>query len=298
MVIGLVVHFLNNSQHFVIWTIGAATMSLSQTPAAEAAAIWRIIAKTNDIGLFDSYFNNGLPLHPDLPVIIDASIRGDVDSVIWFHTHGINLTTVDLSSTTYRHMNALAIAAFEGHVDVVKYLVNTEVLRDAKTELGNAMIYAASSGCCEIVELLLAKGTDVNFATSKFSGDTALHRAVKGNHKCVIRKLLSCGADMDIKNQAGRTVATYHCLTTIQKILDDEPKRRAREAAKIKAKIDEAPKVNALKELDAKIDEARDRDLDKNTAHTANYDDVYGGVIITMLNGEQYLISGSELIRV
>lgn len=62
--------------------------------------------------------------------------------------------------------------------------------------------YAAGDGCATVVELLIARGADVN-ARSLDYGETPLHEAVL--HKDVIAMLIANGADINARNFSGDT---------------------------------------------------------------------------------------------
>ena len=93
-------------------------------------------------------------------------------------------------------LNALHLAAQNGHTQVAHELLNElpnlVVLGDQDT--GNAPLhYAAQAGHLAMVELLLARGADVN-ARNSFQ-QTPLHFAASWNESSVVHRLLECGAD-------------------------------------------------------------------------------------------------------
>ena len=67
------------------------------------------------------------------------------------------------------------------------------------------VINASADGRSDIVELLAARGADVN-ATSN-NELTALHQAARGGHEETVRVLLDLGADPDATDASGRTAA-------------------------------------------------------------------------------------------
>ncbi|MGA2775841.1 MAG: ankyrin repeat domain-containing protein, partial [Candidatus Omnitrophota bacterium] len=66
-----------------------------------------------------------------------------------------------------------------------------------------ALIFAATNGNKEIVELLLSKGADVNAKAN--NGETALMSTAETNKKEIVKLLLSKGADVNIKSDIGET---------------------------------------------------------------------------------------------
>ena len=66
--------------------------------------------------------------------------------------------------------------------------------------------HAAKYGRKEVVELLIAKGADVN--AKRNNGQTPLHRAAGGGHKEVAELLIDNGADVNSKIEAGQYTGT------------------------------------------------------------------------------------------
>lgn len=86
----------------------------------------------------------------------------------------------------------LMIAAECGHVEVVRYLLETCCLDiDGKDDIGStALEMAAASGRSEVVRYLLAMGADVG--NLSVGGCTPLHAAVRGGHLDTLRYLVEC----------------------------------------------------------------------------------------------------------
>jgi ankyrin repeat protein len=72
-----------------------------------------------------------------------------------------------------------------------------------KTNYGPLLYIAAENGNKDIVELLLAKGADVNAKTDR--GSTPLHLAAFHNHRNVLELLLVKGAQVNEKSDSGCT---------------------------------------------------------------------------------------------
>lgn len=68
------------------------------------------------------------------------------------------------------------------------------------------LLFAASRGHADAVELLLAHGADVNAKTVE--GWTPLHRATAGHHRKVAKLLLTHNADVNATNNEG--IAPWH----------------------------------------------------------------------------------------
>ena len=101
---------------------------------------------------------------------------------------------------------ALHYAAYSGHLDAVRYLldIGADVTAVSLDPLRNTPLHAAaSSGHAEIVRLLLAAGADLEALQT---GDwTALHAAADRGHAVVVAALLESGARPAPASQSGAT---------------------------------------------------------------------------------------------
>jgi ankyrin repeat protein len=90
-----------------------------------------------------------------------------------------------------------------GDIEAVKQHLAAGVDVNAKDDDGGTPMYwAAVNGRKEIVELLIAKGADVN---AKSKRGTPLHFAAKGGHREVAKLLIAKGADVNAKTGDGVT---------------------------------------------------------------------------------------------
>ena len=108
-------------------------------------------------------------------------------------------------------MNALRLAAFNGHEAVVQLLLATgQVDADSKDRGGRTPLWwAAGRGHEAVVRLLLATG-QVDADSKDREGQTPLWRAVEHGHEAVVQLLLATGqVDADSKDQGGRTLLSW-----------------------------------------------------------------------------------------
>ena len=70
---------------------------------------------------------------------------------------------------------------------------------------GSALFNAVNKGNIEAVELLIAKGVDVDAKDDRFIGQTPLHRAAWKSYKEIVELLIAAGADVNAKNDDGVT---------------------------------------------------------------------------------------------
>jgi poly(3-hydroxybutyrate) depolymerase len=99
-------------------------------------------------------------------------------------------------------------AAAEGNIKRVKQHLVEGVDVNAKFKDGWTPLHmAAEGGHREIVDLLIAKGADINATAGAGDGVgwTPLHEAAEEGHKKVVELLILKGADINVKNGDGRT---------------------------------------------------------------------------------------------
>lgn len=103
-----------------------------------------------------------------------------------------------------RRYNPLLEALNEGHSSIAEMLIlkGADIHRTKATREANTAIHlAAREGLTHLIELLLAKGVDVN--TKNEYGNTALHDAVLFGKSNVVKYLIKHGADANISNSEG-----------------------------------------------------------------------------------------------
>ena len=75
------------------------------------------------------------------------------------------------------------------------------VRRDPQQILANALVYAASWGRAEAVDLLLDRGAQVNLIPAGFDySGTPLHYAALNGHRAMVDQLLNRGADPAVRD--------------------------------------------------------------------------------------------------
>lgn len=130
----------------------------------------------------------------------EAAAVGDIDLVRNLIVNGVDINGREDSF----RKTALHRAAISGHKDVVELLLAKGADIDAgKFDIGTPLLYAVEKGHKEIAELLIAHGADVN--VKRGAGDTPLHSAVRAGHKDIVELLIANGADINAKNNDGQT---------------------------------------------------------------------------------------------
>uniref|UniRef100_A0A671UWT0 E3 ubiquitin-protein ligase MIB2 n=1 Tax=Sparus aurata TaxID=8175 RepID=A0A671UWT0_SPAAU len=99
---------------------------------------------------------------------------------------------------------ALQVAAHQGHMEVVKALLQANGSIEVKDEDGDtALHYTAFGNQAEIARLLLSKGANINLLNNSMC--TALHIAVNKGYTDVVRVLTEHSADVNLQDSYGDT---------------------------------------------------------------------------------------------
>ena len=137
----------------------------------------------------------GEPLH-------DAIQAGDLAQVKKLLGAGADINS---SASGKGGMTPLNYAAYEGHLEIVKLLLDKGAEIDTRDNMSfTPLLVAAISGHQEVQKELIIRGADVNLAERSF-GWTTLHRAAANGHLELIQLLLDKGAQINIKNKKGDT---------------------------------------------------------------------------------------------
>ncbi|XP_012556375.1 ankyrin repeat domain-containing protein 17 isoform X1 [Hydra vulgaris] len=129
--------------------------------------------------------------------LMEASREGYLPMVALLREHGANIN----AQTEETQETALTLACCGGFQDVVLYLLEC----GANIELGAStpLMEAATEGHVELVKLLLEHGSKVNATTA--TGDAALTYAAENGHTDVVEVLIHYGANIEHESEGGRT---------------------------------------------------------------------------------------------
>ena len=150
--------------------------------------------------------------------LVEAARDGDVAEVRRLIASGADLNGAE---ETVFDCTALHEAAYNGHVDCVRVLVEGGASVDKRDRFGlTPLHWAASRKHCEIVTYLLEKGASVNSMNS--FGQTPLHYA---NSAAVAKELLRWGADPNMRDNDGKTpvdeARTYRETEDVARVLEN-----------------------------------------------------------------------------
>ncbi|XP_035772220.1 ankyrin-2-like [Neolamprologus brichardi] len=109
-----------------------------------------------------------------------------------------------LTSFFQNGLNALHLAAKEGHIDLVQELLDRGAAVDSATKKGNTALHISSlAGQADVVKILSKRGADINAQSQ--NGFTPLYMAAQENHLDVVRYLLENGGNQSIATEDGFT---------------------------------------------------------------------------------------------
>lgn len=97
--------------------------------------------------------------------------------------------------------SAIMLASYQGFEGLVRqlYVRGAEINHKG----WNPLIYAATNGHAQVVQMLLGVGAEINSASD--NGTTALMMAARNNHVETVKVLLKAGANPNIKNDSDGT---------------------------------------------------------------------------------------------
>tara|TARA_Y100001970_G_scaffold36092_1_gene44617 strand:+ start:359 stop:1027 length:669 start_codon:yes stop_codon:yes gene_type:complete len=128
-------------------------------------------------------------------LFISAVEQGLVGVVKYLLNLGVD-TEIKYGEVVYDVGTALHYAAYEGHTEIVKLLLDAGADKDVMVFLAQTPLHwALMEGHTEIVKLLL----DVGARAHGIGGyETPLHVAARDGHTEIVKLLLDAGADVDV----------------------------------------------------------------------------------------------------
>ncbi|XP_052898420.1 ankyrin-3-like isoform X2 [Anopheles moucheti] len=130
-----------------------------------------------------------------------AARAGDLQKLIEYLETG---QVTDINTCNTNGLNALHLAAKDGHYDIVNELLKRGALVDNATKKGNTALHIASlAGQKEIIQLLLQFNASVNVQSQ--NGFTPLYMAAQENHDECVNYLLAKGANPALATEDGFT---------------------------------------------------------------------------------------------
>ncbi|XP_041471850.1 uncharacterized protein LOC121421254 [Lytechinus variegatus] len=132
-----------------------------------------------------------------------ASFNGHLDVVKYLIDQGAQANTANNAGVTPLHN-----ASFNGHFDVVKYLIDQGAQANTANNAGITPLHSASfNGHLDVVKYLIDQGAQANTADNE--GVTPLHSASLNGHLDVVKYLIDQGAQADTADNADGETALH-----------------------------------------------------------------------------------------
>ena len=131
-----------------------------------------------------------------------AAWYGNIPMMELFVKHG-----ADVNHTNVFHEQALMLAAWKDQREAAAWLLARGAQINREGNEWSALHYAAFAGHEELVRYLVQKGGDVNAKSP--NGSTVLMMAAHEGKESIARMLLAAGADASVKNDWGENALTW-----------------------------------------------------------------------------------------
>ncbi|XP_048452912.1 ankyrin repeat domain-containing protein 6b isoform X3 [Rhincodon typus] len=147
--------------------------------------------------------------------LLIAAHKGQTENVVQLINKGAKI------AVTKHGRTALHLAAYKGHIDVVRILLKASCDLDIQDDSDQTALHrAAVVGNTEVISALILEGCGLDRQDK--DGNTALHEACWHGFSQSVKLLVKAGANVHAKNQMGDTclhIATRYNHVTIIRIL-------------------------------------------------------------------------------
>ncbi|XP_078068618.1 ankyrin repeat domain-containing protein 6b isoform X2 [Mustelus asterias] len=147
--------------------------------------------------------------------LLIAAHKGQTENVVQLINKGAKI------AVTKHGRTALHLAAYKGHIDVVRILLKASCDLDIQDDSNQTALHrAAIVGNTEVISALVLEGCSLDRQDK--DGNTALHEACWHGFSQSVKLLVKAGANVHAKNQMGDTclhIATRYNHVTIIRIL-------------------------------------------------------------------------------
>ena len=174
--------------------------------------------------------------------LCDAVDSNELERVMLLVKEGADKDMFDDDGLTPLHR-----ASFQGHFDILQYLVEQGATIDKTTDFEagryTPLACAAEYGRLEVVRFLLEQGADRDKADG--NGETPLHDAANRGHLEIAMLLMSYGADLNARTDGGELPIDVAVNEEIRQAIRDEPRRRMDHGHKRATEQDRHPNAAA-----------------------------------------------------
>ncbi|XP_067661560.1 ankyrin repeat domain-containing protein 50-like [Haliotis asinina] len=174
------------------------TPVMSATEEGHKEVIELLINHRADLSIIDKGGNNILHI---------ACESGHIDVVQYF----LSLNCLDINSRGWRKWTPVMLAAYHGHNEVIKLLINHTADLSISGKGGDNILHiACQSGHTDVVQYLLSLNSlDIN--SRGWKKRTPVMLAAKGGHKEVIELLINHRADLSTIDKVGNNILHIAC---------------------------------------------------------------------------------------
>jgi len=167
-----------------------------------------LLTKGADLESAAEGLDGATPLH-------EACLNGRLELIKMLQQAGANMRACG-----NQQQDAVMVAAREGHVEIVRYLIEVCGLDLESTDVdGETPVHgAATEGYLDVIKYLHSAGASIEVADD--DGDTPMHSACCCGHLQVAKWLVAHGAPADRPNSAG--YAPIHVLLLAEAVDDDD----------------------------------------------------------------------------
>lgn len=193
--------FAPSNQHLLLQILHLALYRLSNNLLSEDATDklleWLIEQEQEEL-LVSFLQSKMLSVNACATKILESALRiGDADFLEHLITPGNDLSPLKGA----RGGINLAMAAFDGNIQIVQILLKNGADVDILTSKGyNALHYATKGGQCQMIQVLLKAGANIEAVTEDNFYDTALSLALHAKNIELVHILVTAGANVDIQN--------------------------------------------------------------------------------------------------
>ncbi|MBU0677884.1 MAG: ankyrin repeat domain-containing protein [Verrucomicrobia bacterium] len=179
-------------------------------------------AETGDLRMLNLFAEYGADMHArtsdERTALHLAAMQGQVDAIRWLIGRGFSVSAIDDDGDM-----PLTSAADHGHEDAIGVILEAGADPNATDQTGwSALLTAISKRRCNVIEVLASGGADVNSTLP--SGTSPLMLAARRGLVSCIDQLIKYGADADHLNENGHGAFSYaiwgNSLPALKRLLE------------------------------------------------------------------------------
>jgi Raf kinase inhibitor-like YbhB/YbcL family protein len=172
------------------------TALMAAASSGSRAAVDALLKAGADVGAKDASGGTALTY---------AAAEGQADAADALQKHGAKPSNMEL-----------ILAAGRCNTSIVRSFVASGMSVNVSEAGTTPLIVAAGGDCVDVVDVLLARGAQVDATNS--DGWTALIKATAAGYPDVVKRLLAKGANIDVEDSLGRTATMYASRADRQEI--------------------------------------------------------------------------------